>query len=474
MAMAAIDAGAPIDELILWASAEQGRHFVRESQAFGQLRAGEGPRSQAVLPDGWVEAGGFTLSADTVAELKKLKPLQDPPSSLRRLLLLDRDGIETGSGLRKRLEGVLDVSTGTGTGWEGAVSDSELSVLPDAPVEAAIAWLGDGDHAKVAPANPPAATVPASEDFLAEVDGQVIREMPFAIERPTGSGFFIVSEPAAADRLVSDLCVVYLNAGGIRHIGPNRNWVENARQWAARGVRSIRIDLDGIGEADGERLHQNGDAEFYLHVYEQSLTAVMDVAAEKELGRRFFCVGLCSGAYWALRLLDEDPRVRGGVLLNTRAIVWNAGLSAQHDLRSWVWQSMSRSTSWRKLLRFEVDLALKARIVTRAISWRLRRAFTRLRSRFDGRSVEGSRQHEVEALFDRLRDSEKRVAMSFCANEPVLADLREDKILERLPSRWPDIVVGDLPGDGHALSSIQGQVAGNTLIDAEIELARES
>jgi alpha-beta hydrolase superfamily lysophospholipase len=475
VAMAAIDAGAPIDELILWASPERGRHFVRESQAFGMLRAGEGPKSAEVLPPGWIEAGGFTLSAETTTELKALKPLAEPPSSLRRILFLDRDGIATAGGLRERAEGSLEVTVGSGTGWNEMVSDSELATLPAEPVREALAWLaaGDAEPAAPAPSSPTPPAPEASEATSFEVDGERIAESTFTVSHVSGIAFGVISEPAEAERRVPGLCLVYLNAGGIRHIGPNRNWVEDARRWAARGVRSIRIDLDGIGEAGGERVPRENDAEFYLDVYGRALSAVLDEVVRRGIGERFICVGLCSGGYWALRMADENPRVEAAILLNSRAVVWHAGLSNQHALRSWVWRSLANVGSWRKLLRREVDLALKARIVGRAIVWQLRRGVDRLRSRIAGDAPApgaGGRRQEVEALLDRLRESDTRLTMGFCDNEPILADLKEDGIVEHL-SRWPNVVVTDLAGDGHALSSIQAQRSGFEVADAAIAAA---
>ena len=45
-----------------------------------------------------------------------------------------------------------------------------------------------------------------------------------------------------------------MNAGGVRHIGPNRMWVEAARRWAAQGIPSARVDFIRVGESDGDEL----------------------------------------------------------------------------------------------------------------------------------------------------------------------------------------------------------------------------
>ena len=69
--------------------------------------------------------------------------------------------------------------------------------------------------------------------------------------QPFGTLFGVLGR-AARRRPRRDLCAVFLNAGAVRRIGPNRLWVEAARRWARAGVPSVRMDLEGIGDADGD------------------------------------------------------------------------------------------------------------------------------------------------------------------------------------------------------------------------------
>ena len=43
-----------------------------------------------------------------------------------------------------------------------------------------------------------------------------------------------------------------LNSGAVRRIGPQRMWVEAARRWAALGVPTLRFDVVGVGDSDGD------------------------------------------------------------------------------------------------------------------------------------------------------------------------------------------------------------------------------
>jgi alpha-beta hydrolase superfamily lysophospholipase len=471
LAMAALDRGAAIDELILWAAPARGRRFVREIESFAKLQAwSPGRGEEAPLPDGWVEAGGFVLSAETVAALKALAPLEVVPARLRRALLLDRDGIGIESGLEDRLRGTAEVTIGSGTGWGKMVFHPEFAVLPEAAVAAAIDLLAQSSGTPPeAPTPPPVAR---AEELTTVVDGEPIRESVFRVPTANGCSFAVLAEPAG-ETVAGDVCVVFLNSGAVRHVGPNRNWVENARHWAARGLRSIRIDLDGIGEADGERSLYLGASGFYSPEYGEAVLAVLDEAAERGLGDRFVCVGLCSGAYWALQMADRDPRVESAVLLNVGALVWHVGLRARREVQWWVSGSLSSRSSWKKLLRFEVNIPAKLRIIRRAIAWRL----GRMVSWIPGVGVDGPQRfdREIEVLFDRLAEAGTPIAMSFSANEPVLEELEESGIIDRF-DRWPNIDLGTLAGEDHALGPIPAQRSGRAMVDRELGrvLAREA
>src|SRR6185437_13791620 len=102
-------------------------------------------------------------------------------------------------------------------------------------------------------------TPPATLGFSACSDATPVagvRESIYIVGDSPASMFGILSEPEA-EVLEPEWCALLLNAGGTRHIGPNRNWVEAARRWAVRGIPSLRLDLLGIGESDGDPVLNN-------------------------------------------------------------------------------------------------------------------------------------------------------------------------------------------------------------------------
>src|SRR5204863_2898926 len=78
-------------------------------------------------------------------------------------------------------------------------------------------------------------TRPAAQPATTVIEGGSanVIETTYTVGRPAASMFGILSEPDPnAPR--AECCVLFLNPGAVRHIGPNRMWVEAARRWAAR------------------------------------------------------------------------------------------------------------------------------------------------------------------------------------------------------------------------------------------------
>lgn len=110
--------------------------------------------------------------------------------------------------------------------------------------------------------------------------------------------------------------VVFLNAGVIHRVGPHRLHVKLARQLAARGIASLRLDLSGIGDSRSVP----GALSFRESSVADTRAAMDQLTAE--LGAtRFVVFGLCSGADNALAAAEADPRVAAIVVLDPPAYV---------------------------------------------------------------------------------------------------------------------------------------------------------
>jgi len=493
LACAATADGAPIDELILWAVPSRGSVFVRELRAFGRMessrlqRGSDGNGDVQQLPAGSVGAGGFLLSAQTAASLEGLDLVADgdPVGRPRRVLLLERDGIGVDERLRTHFERIgVAVEVAPGVGY-GAMTAEPQEARPPLEVFASVqAWLGEASAtaatdaatvglpatrqvgASTSPLQRQArsATVPAivqcHDAAELTIDGVHIRETPLSIEQPFGSLFGVLAQPVEGTG-TQDLGAVLLNAGAIRRIGPNRMWVEMARRWAARGVPSLRLDLEGLGDADGDATRFADVAELYVPELVGQVTSAIDVLCARGAARRFVLAGLCSGAYWSFHGALQDERVVAAFMLNPRTLFWNATLENVRYLR----RGLFRPTSWRMILHGDVRFSRMSSVARHAPSSVIKHAVARWRAHGDS--------DELDLALDELMGQDKRLRFMFSEEEPLHEELERQGRLSR-GERWPNLELDLLPGRDHTLRPPNSQRRAHAVLDRalEQELAR--
>jgi alpha-beta hydrolase superfamily lysophospholipase len=463
LALEAARQGAPIEALAMWAPPRDGRGFVRATRAFSRMqRWSGGPDGDSPLPEGWMEAAGFVLSAETVAALGELKPIEEaPPAGLRRVLVLGRDEMAPEQALADHLAaGGAEVEVAPGPGWEGMVTHPGYAVPPPPTMERFSRWLADGP----APGDPGGERLDAVDDASGEMTIAVgdagVREAP--LEGLAAQTFGVLSEPVAGTD--SDECVVFLNAGAIRHTGPNRVWVDSARELAAAGVRSVRLDLAGIGEGEGESARFAEISEFYDPAFGEQIEAAMTTIEASGPARRFTVIGLCSGGYWSFRIGIDDRRVERIIPLNPGAFRWRHSLVMEQDGKGL--SMLTEGRLWRKLLRGEFDLKKIRAFALLAV----RRVGEKLRSLLGsgaGEAEESRREPKLEADLDALRESGTEVVIAFSTDERPAVELRRSGIVAEI-GRWPNTSLVDLPGVDHAIASTSAQAAARELIRSRI------
>src|SRR5258708_1810551 len=203
----------------------------------------------------------------------------------------------------------VQLAVAAGPGYGSMITAPQQSRQPLEVFATVQSWLA------AAPARSPGAEalpgISSSSSLTLEVGDSEIRETPIASSHPEGG---LVGGPAEPMQARS-LCAVFLNAGALRHIGQNRMWVEAARRWASRGIPTLRVDLTGIGDADGDANALARDQGFYVPRYIGQTHAVLAALAERGLPERFVLAGLCSGAYWSFHAPLEHERVTSPCLL---------------------------------------------------------------------------------------------------------------------------------------------------------------
>jgi pimeloyl-ACP methyl ester carboxylesterase len=236
LAAAAVTAGTAVDGLVLWDPYSTGRSFFRVEQAL--LAAGYGAAQPG---DGSVVGPAFRYTPETVADLSRLE-LGPTPAGATLVLARKGDRSVARAGVRDSA-GKVD--------WEEISGQPELldvppdmTVLPEGALDRVVAWTStrlDGP--------PTVVRLPSAPESVrvSEADAPAVRERPVRLG-PHGL-FAMATEPEGSDAAAQT--VVFLSAGALDHGGPGRLWVTLARRLASAGVRSVRVDFDGIGETFG-------------------------------------------------------------------------------------------------------------------------------------------------------------------------------------------------------------------------------
>jgi len=289
-----------VDELVLWDPTPSGRTFLSEQRMLAALWLG----TLRDRHDGSAEIPGLLLTAETVDRLRELRIDGSARHLANKVLVLTRSGE-----VDPRLQEVLAVPH---VEWAEATGQAELidaesphQVLPDVAIDRIVAWLSR--NAAGAP------TVMRTPDEAGAVTLSTPGSASPVVERPAFLGplglFGFITEPPETPLGPT---IVFLSVANEHHIGPNRLWVELSRRLAQSGMRSVRVDLSGLGDSPVRA----GQPEFVSRT-PLAFDDVVDIArvVSPDDPSNIVLVGLCSAAYQALdSALEIHPR--GVVAIN--------------------------------------------------------------------------------------------------------------------------------------------------------------
>lgn len=426
--------------LALMATPGSGRVFLREmlmtARAWDAMWLVEGPSET----DGWFEAHGIrmTHAAKKSLEAIDLRRLSEPPAL--RVLVMEPATARNVGGLPERLQALgSDVTEIAFAGYEALLKDALENEVPVEAAQALGRWLAAG--AALADEPPPRiASAPARRTHSGAVESTV----QFG---PGGELAGVLTKPRGGEIRSGALIV---NTGAHPHTGHSRFSVTLARRLAQAGVATLRMDASGLGDAAVETGHRTD-------VYSDSHMA--DVHAgfrwlHNEIGRPLVVLGLCSGAYSAVRLWDE-PELAGLVLVNLQKFFFDPGVPLKvvqtntKRTTQFYMRNIGRSKTWRRILTGDIDVGG----ISRELAGRgLRRA----RSAADpllAKAGVRSRYAQVRHWFRQLSQRRVPVGYVLSANDPGWDELEEyfGASGARL-RRMPNIVLRRLENADHTLS----------------------
>lgn len=475
LACRALAEGAPIDDLILWAVPSRGRVVLRELRAYAGVVAARYPEESEPdsLPEGYLSLTGFVMTAETASAIEGVRLAElDLPTARRRVLMIGRDGLSADKQLRERFEQAGALVTVRETSDYGPMmAHPQESRTPRETIATSLEWLSEGPGAEGPEQDGrPSSTAhlaipepPAIERQSIEFSqhGALLRETPVWLEAEGGDLFGVLTENTEVEP--GSVCAVWLNGGALRHIGPNRTWVEVARRWAAQGVPTLRVDLNGIGDSDGADEQPLPNRSLYASQRTEQTLAILDQLAARGLPNRFVLGGLCSGAYWSVHAALADERVVGALMINLYAFFWSEELVAERETQESL--EALRGHGWRRLIRRDVSYDKLKDVMRSMLPGRIRAGA--------GHPVERAQSERVEMVLDRLRDQGTQGLLLLANGEPLYDQLARQGVLERL-DQWPNLVVERIPSRDHMFRAMSLQRHVHESLDRMLERVLKS
>jgi pimeloyl-ACP methyl ester carboxylesterase len=411
-----------VASLVLWAPLPSGRAYVREMKMLRLSGEEEYAQAPAGVPpgrgEGDEEAGGFLVSAETLAALGALDLKALPRAPAPEALLLAREDLPRDERLAAILTKLGTATTqNTVPGYVAMMRDPHRTSVPTAVFDEVVGWIAA--HAVPSPAPVPGRGVAAVGSPALELEPERLWPAGAREEAVVFGGslrmFGILTRPRAPAPDGGKAAVVMLNAGGVRRIGPSRLYVHMARAWTAHGITSFRVDLTGLGDSAG-----GDDPSLYMYSQDAVAGARAVLAFLREQGfERFLLLGLCSGAYVSFHTAIDEPSVATAVMLNPQTFFWKEGDSldvggrrkTNFDETHYYLGALWRAETWKKVLSGGVELRSMGH-AARAVAGRTRIVAWETLGRVGARLL--GREDEVLTAFRRLvaRDIEALMVYS--------------------------------------------------------------
>ena len=451
LALAAAARGSNLQDLILWGATASGRAMLRELRAFGnmeRLEYGNGDAAgSASLPG--IEIGGFLMSPETQHALENLvfSPLPEMPG--RRVLLLSRDDLPVDAKVTRALQSCgCAVEAADGSGYAAMMALPHEGIPPFAVARKIFEFVSATNLSSDKPA------IAQQPRMLQEATGLGAIETIHTLAGSSGPFFGVLTEPQP-DEPATEWCILFLNAGAVRHTGPNRMWVEAARSWGQRGVASLRLDLSGIGESDGDETL--GTEGLYQERMVDQIQIAMDSLRSRLGVRRFIATGLCAGAFWAFHAAVRSPEIGGAILLNPRLFFWDPEVDRRRLLRRTV-KGLSEWGDWCRLARGDVPIE--------SIKQVARIALDRMQAGNENRALQIPPER-MAAAWAAIERNRNRLTFIFSEGEPLLREMEEEGQLP--PETCARVQCIRVANGGHTFRPLWAQKLAHELIDREIE-----
>ncbi|MGU9981933.1 alpha/beta fold hydrolase [Phreatobacter sp. HK31-P] len=383
----------------------KGRSYARELAMTARAVA-EGARlnpDDTVTDDGLLIAGLPTTN-ESLDAIRKIDLCRLETTPVPTLLLHRRNSAEARI-LAEAWRARHGLTVMEAQDFEAISLSPTMAATPSDVIARSVAWVSG------LPRGDLVAPVPSAAAML---DGPHFREEAMTF----GEGnrlFGVICQPRAAAPGKPVLLIV--NAGRNSHVGWARSSVLLARELAAEGIASLRMDLAGIGDGqDRPGADDTVDAVLYHPANDAQMADAVDLLAARGFGQ-VTVLGACSGAYLALHHAARDPRITGLILVNIQRFVWRPGetveqaIASAYPLAASYAAKVLEARAWKRLLTGERKIGPLIREFGRRFGARLR-------------AVAPSEQTKVARdMVRKLAERRVPVELMFSENDAGLGDM---------------------------------------------------
>jgi pimeloyl-ACP methyl ester carboxylesterase len=436
-----------IDGLVLLSPPVLGKGYVRELRAHRQswLSTPAG-RNAEPIPDSaaYVEAFGFGLHGDDIARLAAIDLCANTCAPARRVLMLhSSDHTRAGTLVERYRTHGVEVERMPFDEADHFLREALYSEEPVVAFAKVTEWLAAACTDAAVHAGAPQREQQSSETpCLAG---------PHFIEEPVSFGgcFGIVCRPPVAR--ANEPAILFLNTGASHHIGDGRTFVLFARQLAAHGIASLRMDVGGIGDSV-----RTAEAVTLDTIYSEASIRDACKGADWLVANGYASVvvfGVCGGAFVGLHACAAHPNIVGSVGVNLQKFIWlgEARTEVTSTLASnrVLYRSALSLEKWKRVLRGDSSLVF----VLRGVSQRLaRRAVRGVADALDQATGWSFAPNEARRLLQRALAKHAKVRLVYGDYDRGLDELTIQFGPRRRGLRsLPNVCVETLPKLDHAL-----------------------
>lgn len=211
-------------------------------------------------------------------------------------------------------------------------------------------------------------------------------------------------------------CVIFINAGVLHKIGPNRLHAKLSRNLSDIGISSFRFDFSGLGDSDLNVATELNPEESN----KMTVIKAIDFVQKKTKIDRFILFGICSGANDAFQVSLIDHRVVGVLMIDSVFLDFNIAekvykIAQKNTMLRYYKKNAFSLQRWKKIIFGKSNFLKKEKIIL------VLKHFFQVEKKNKG-NLESTKDKEDDLVseikkWDTLKNRKVNVNLIFCEGD---------------------------------------------------------